>query len=204
MGQVNLDSLKNHFEGFKAQGNQRPKFYMGDAIADRVFLNTISHQINVHCHEINTLIEKAVSNSPHSSEDCLRTIFRAIDMLDLLEVRPGIWRDKTTDYTNQIQKIMSTSKGPLFKWWFDNNRKMAVTNQRRFAELEHVFTTLDMSYVCKLDSTSRGLVLQVMLLIKNEGSPETVAEWINLLDDGGGGAGTLAPPANLRLLPNLR
>jgi hypothetical protein len=203
MGQVNLDSLKKHFEGFKPQGNQRPKFYMGDATAERVFLTTISHKINAHCRAINNLIEKAVSNSPHS-EECLRSIFRAIDMLDLLEVRPEIWRKETTDYTNQIQKIMSASKGPLFKWWFDNNRKMAVTNQRRFAELEHVFTSLDMSYVRKLDSTSRGLVLQVMLLIKYEGSPETVAEWLNLLDDGGGAAGTLAPPANPRLLPNLR
>jgi hypothetical protein len=206
MGQVSLESLKKHFEGFKAQGDQRPKFYMGDATAERVFLTTISQQLNDHRREIEDLINKGMCDNPHSSEDCLRSLFRAIDMLDILEAGAGIRRDEMTDYVCEIQKIMSVSKGPLFKWWFDNNRQMFVTNQRRFTELEHVFTTLDMSYVRKLDNTGRGLALQVMLLIKNGGSAKKVEEWINLLDDDAQivSAGTLTPPASSRLLPNLR
>jgi hypothetical protein len=157
------------------------------------------NEIKALRHEIENLIKRGVYDTPHNNEDSLRSLFRAIDMLDLLEVRAGIRRDEMTDYTNEIQKIMSASKGPFFEWWFDNNRQIFVTNRRRFTELEYVFTTLDMSYVRKLDAAGRALVLQVMLLIKNGGSPKKVEEWINLLDDVG-----VDTPASPRLLPNLR
>jgi hypothetical protein len=197
LGRVNLDLVKRHFANFTTPDEQKPRFYMGDASAESVFLTKVSQKLNDLRNEVETLIR----------ERELWSLFSAIFKLNELNSKLGIREGEMFRLLQEIQQIMDESRASLLDWWFNNNIDLyLVRNCRRFKILERVCTHFEANNVRELEHRDRGFVLQVLRHIEQGGSAKKVEDWINASDEENRtlGAGGLAPPARPQLLPNFR
>jgi hypothetical protein len=197
MGRVSLDSVRRHFAKFQTPDDQKPKFYMGDASAESVFLTKLSQKLNDLRNEIENLIKE---RDPWST-------FSAIFKLNELNSKSGIRQDDMASLLHKIQQGMDKSRRLILDWWFSNNIDLyLVRNCRRFKVLERVCTHFEVNNVRDLELRDRGFVLQVLRHIEDGGSPNKIEDWISASDEENRliGMGELAPSASPRFRSNLR